>query len=278
MVLKYFISEDPLMTHSRPRSGFTLLELSIVIVIVAVVAAGSLSYTNYKIQSKQYEATVFRMNAIDEALLNYRRAYNRIPCPANIVDAIDAAGIPNFGMEATLSPGDGLCANANWFASVGSKTVAGGMAPTKTLRLPDEFAFDGWGRRIFYAVDRQFTLTNAFSDDSIPVSDINDGTTGSIVVNDLNGNSLTLRGALVLISYGKNGHGGLGRIVTFRRNASSTNAGELENCECNSSAVETTFDADFVQRLETSGGGSLTNSFDDIVIFRNRSQLRSANE
>ena len=38
-----------------------------------------------------------------------------------------------------------------------------GMVPVRTLGLPDDYAIDGWGRRIFYGMDNRFATIGAFS-------------------------------------------------------------------------------------------------------------------
>ncbi len=140
----------------RRASGFTLLELSIVLTIIAVMLGGAVAmFTAYSAKTTR-EDTDQRMRIVENALLNYRRANNRIPCPADITLATSVA---NFGIEAATA---GTCTGGTPAANFSSGNSVAGGVPTKTLQLPDEYAFDSWGRRIMYAVDKRFTANNGF--------------------------------------------------------------------------------------------------------------------
>ncbi len=251
-------------------SGFTILELTIVLLIIGVVLAGGVVVTSAMLTRQQTDETEAKLETIEEALLNYRRAFKRIPCPGDIIIAPDAA---NFGMEA---PDTGTCTGSTPAANFGpaSSTVVAGGLPTATLNLDDDYAVDGWGRKFLYAVDTQFTAVDAFV--SIPISDV---TTGAITVNDTNDDARTTTGAYVIVSFGPDKHGSYGRLGgTVRFDADSTNTHQLENCDCDSNAVATAFDNVFVQRAAGNTPGALTDSFDDIVVFKTRQLLLSADD
>jgi prepilin-type N-terminal cleavage/methylation domain-containing protein len=155
-------------------------------------------------------------------------------------------------------------------------TAVEGMVPTKTLQLPDDYAFDGWGRRFMYAVSMDVTEANAFS--LIPASD----STTRMTVKDASGNAKTTQAAYVVASMGSLGHGAYPRIGgNSRIDASVTNTNQLNNCDCNSCASTTGFDGIFVQMLQTqdSTTPSHTDDFDDTVVFGTRGiTLRSPTE
>ncbi len=69
-----------MIRHIR-RAGFTLLELSIVMMLIGVILSGGLVTLSAYMQSSQYNTTVARMNTIEQALLNFASVYGRIPCP-----------------------------------------------------------------------------------------------------------------------------------------------------------------------------------------------------
>jgi hypothetical protein len=91
-----------------------------------------------------------------------------------------------------------------------------------------------------------------------------------------------------LVSFGPNGHGAYARgagttnlnVVTSRINVGSVNTDEQTNCNCNSSAVATTFAGTFVQKTATQDPATpnRTNDFDDVVAFSTRADLRSMSE
>jgi hypothetical protein len=92
--------------------------------------------------------------------------------------------------------------------------------------------------------------------------------------------AVTTKALYALVSFGEDGHGGYVRNTagtSTAYNAGATNADELANCHCNSSAVATSFYRIFVQKPKTPsatpGAG-----FDDIVRFKTRQEMASPAE
>jgi hypothetical protein len=147
---------------------------------MAMLAAGGMTVFSAALQKKQRVDTENKMVAIQKALLDYRNAMNRIPCPADITPALTSG---NFGIEGATA---GTCTGGTPAANFSSGNNVQGMVPTKTLRLPDDYAFDGWGRRIMYAVDKRFTNTNGFTTYNISAAGaltITFGSTGGSPIN-----------------------------------------------------------------------------------------------
>jgi prepilin-type N-terminal cleavage/methylation domain-containing protein len=238
--------------RGRDRSaGFTLLEISVVLVIIALVVGGGLSLLVASAKSAQFNGTVAKMDAIQKALLQYRVAFNRIPCPG---DLTLTASSSNYGTEGA---NQGTCTGGTPAANYSGSGVAEGAVPTGALRLPDDYMYDAWGHRFRYAVSVNMTAASPFSG-ACP--------TGAITVNDATETARTTDAAYALISHGANGHGGFtSNGVVY--NGGSTNADELTNCHCNSSGSATTYSGTYVEKLPTASSGTYTNSFDDIVTF-----------
>jgi prepilin-type N-terminal cleavage/methylation domain-containing protein len=324
------------------QDGFSLIEICIVLGIIAVVVASGSTIFSASIQERQYDETAQKQKAIQAALYKFRIANNRIPCPADVTQAVGATSGNYFGVEAatpgtctggtpaanfsnvvTLSgnttssstsvtmasttgvavaqsisgsgiPGGDTVASFVTNSSVTLTTAATatasgvsltfvnnveGMVPTNALRLADDYAFDGWGRRIMYAVDARFTATSAFT--NIPATD----TATRMTVLDQSDNPKSTTAAYVLLSMGPNGHGALPRgtgtanlnIVSSRINVGSVNTDEQNNCDCSSGAVATGLNGVFVQKTATqdSTTPNHTDDFDDVVAFGTRSDLRS---
>jgi type II secretory pathway pseudopilin PulG len=170
-------------------TGLTLLELSVVLVLIAAVAAGSMAMLTASIQTSQYNVTVARMQAIESALLTFRQAFNRLPCPGDltVVPSDGTTGTcyattqgGDYGMEAgqdansAIATATGACTGTNMtpqanFTATGTNTgyngytVVEGAVPTRALKLPDSYMYDGWGNKFRYAVDARFTAASAFS-------------------------------------------------------------------------------------------------------------------
>lgn len=253
------------------KGGFTLLEMSIVITIISILVGGGVAVFIVSLQRYQLQATYDKMHALQEALFQYRIAFDRLPCPADITLSADDK---DFGVEAENQQDCDGSPSANFNMPSGSdEDPHEGMVPTKTLRLPDDYAFDGWGRRILYSVSGEMTLDNAFT--TINAND----TTERMKVNDASGNPKTEVAAYVLLSLGANGHGGFSRAGgTSRVNAASINMDELENCDCNSNGIATGFDDIFVQRDPSQAFLVSFDVFDDVLVYETRNGLRAVNE
>lgn len=251
--------------------GFTLVELTVVLAVIATIIGGSIAMFSASLEGKAYNSTQAKLEALQVALLNYRRAYNRLPCPANY--ATYAMTDANFGIESQNS--DGNCGGGTPAPDDNDAASASGMVPVRTLGLPDDMALDHWGRRIRYFVAPAFAATNAF--DSIAA---NDATVRLTVVNNDSSVTLTDKAAYVLASGGANGHGMRGGPTGTLINAAMTNSNELLNCKCNSNGtINSSADLDnFAQGSPKADNADPLNNFDDQLVFSTRIELRDAAE
>jgi type II secretory pathway pseudopilin PulG len=257
--------------RKHKNSGYTLLELGLVLVVLSLVASGILTIATQKIRAAKLREVEVKMDTIERAVFSFRKANGYVPCPGDIT-LLESD--QNFGFKAyssvatapTCQDGDGspLKPNAN-FAS--GQTV-GGMVPVRTLGLPDEYARDPWNGKFFYVVDKRITSTSTFN----PAKLTDTTLIGSITVNDQTGSPRTSSAALLIMSFGPNGHGAY--LGTARKFTGSTNADEWENCDCNAS-ITGTFNSTFVAHPSTGDSTNILNSFDDIVRYYSRTQLIS---
>jgi prepilin-type N-terminal cleavage/methylation domain-containing protein len=260
------------MTGRQKKAGFSLLELSVVLTIIAVITAMGMSMGNGMIESAKRAQTNNKLNVIEDVLMSYRTAYNRLPCPTDPTIGNTSA---NYGVEAA-NPGSctgGSPAIAAAATDATNKVVEGAV-PFQALGLPEEFMYDGWGRKFAYAVNYNATAANAMLGESL---------------SDMCGISLTNAGGAAgarsnkgaiyaLVSYGPDGHGGYLRSGS-RNNAGSTNTDELTNCHCNTAtAAETTYAANYVEKDPTLDPNSSTDQFGDYVRFSERWQMATADD
>lgn len=271
--------------HLRRNAAFTLIELSIVILVLSLLAAAAFRYATNATVIANTATLNQTLDVVETALQNYRNVFGRLPCPSDITLAENSAA---FGVEVGTS-GDGNCTGYNFINSgadpdsadpdyiANTNNVVAGGIPTKTLKIDDKYAYDAWGKKIMYAVDKRITATSAFT-----TYTITNTTIGAIVVkknyNDLLAYATTYKGIYALISFGANGHGAYQRSTiaanSTRFNNASSNSNELKNCHCDSSAVATTFDRIFVQTSQT-GTTTIANKFDDTVRVKTRMQMIS---
>jgi prepilin-type N-terminal cleavage/methylation domain-containing protein len=241
----------------RLRSGFTLVEISIVLVIVALITGMGFVATLGAVESARRASTESKLNAIEKALMEFRETHDRLPCPGQ-PDLVSSNEL--FGIEGS-PPGN--CQNGTPGAPYAG-TVPVGDVPVRTLGLPNEFAFDGWGRKISYTVAPNMTSYKIFS--AMHPQE----TCGMEVVGESGDIRSADNAVYTLVSHGPNGHGAyLGN--GSRMNSRSVNVDELYNCRCDTSTAWQNF-VTTVQK-EPTGEVSSTSAFDDIVRYKERWQL-----
>jgi prepilin-type N-terminal cleavage/methylation domain-containing protein len=253
---------SPLRNKEGMQRGFSLVELSIVLTVMAITMGTLLSVAGNKEQGDRMTVTTSNMERIERAMADYVYENGRLPCPDGGDDALNSA---NFGkVDTTTAPGNAkrTCTDTYWGTS---GNIIAGTVPVRDLDLPEEYALDGWGRRIAYVVDNNFTT--ARSDWTGGVCTTNQcfekQPTGGITIGiAANGTQVTTTAVYTLISFGTNG---LGAYPTNggARIATATAGDEDENAH-NTAA----FDVQFVQREGSS-------DFDDIVRYKEKWQIIS---
>lgn len=251
---------------SRSHSGYSLLELSIVILIIALIAGSGVVVGKATLDSTQNVSTNNRLNVIETALLAFRLTGNRLPCPA---DGTLTPSSANFGKEAAnIGDCTGGVPAANFSVTTSGVKTVEGVVPVRTLNLPDEFMYDGWGRKIAYSVWAPMTAMRSF---------INYGITfncGAMAVRDASGNLRSNNTDYVLLSYGLNGHGAY-TVQGTKYSSGSVNTDEQLNCHCNASAANTGYSASYVLKDTSLDATNALNSYDDLVRYKERWQLQS---
>ena len=241
-----------------------------VLLIIALLAGSSIVAGVVQLNSSKATQTNDKLAAIEQAMMVYRKTNDRLPCPASptLLDTNLA-----FGLE---YPNPGTCTGARIYNTLAGAypLIAEGVVPVRSLQLPDEFMYDGWGQRITYSVNRSMTMEKAFTM-TAPYDDC-----GEIAIRGEGGTTRTQQSLYVLLSHGPNGHGGF-NSQGFRVNTGSVNADELINCDCTStSAYITPLSAQrrFVQRTPQDNPLDTRNSYDDIVRYKSRWQMSTENE
>lgn len=247
---------NPSSIHPRKARGFTLVELSIVLVIMSLVLGAGLTMLMAQIDSQRQSASRVKQEAIRSALTNYISRNSRLPCPA---DPTLASGSANFGLEAATP---GTCTG---IASLGAApaTVVTGLIPWVSLGLSEESASDGYYNRFTYQVVAAATnltaQTIAGMRGYITVHSSGPGVVGLPPVgNQINDCSAGLAfnpcaAAAAIVSHGRNGFGafmqGGGKIPT-----AGTGPDEQANADNDSLFV----------RKDFADNGA--NPFDDLVL------------
>ncbi len=174
---------------SSPR-GFTLVELTLVLLIVALLMGGMMIPLSAQRDMQYIRETQQQMEEIKESLLGFVVSQGRLPCPDQ-----DGDGKEDWENADDLSLG---C------KYVRDDIVVTGRLPYSTLGAPKA---DAWGHVFSYSVSKDFTLpiTNLRPSGRIRVdsrAESSTAVTGDKVALVLAGDS-----PVVIISHGKNGYG-----------------------------------------------------------------------
>jgi prepilin-type N-terminal cleavage/methylation domain-containing protein len=127
--------------------GFSLIEIAVVLIIIALLTTGALSMVNSLRLRQRYTDTRTNLDKVDTALVNFVTVAGRLPCPA---DGSLSSTNASAGTEKKIF---GVCSN-------NEKT---GVVPWRALGLSEEDSQDGWYRRFTYRVPANLTTNNAMN-------------------------------------------------------------------------------------------------------------------
>lgn len=241
--------------------GYTLIELSISLTIMALLIAGGLTFYSTQLERKNLIKTNEKINIIEKSLKSFMLQYGYLPCPANGLALEGDNSNGNFG-DSSIAP---VYHNINHVCTEdGVGDNAAGMLPVRQLGLDDDYAYDGWGRKFTYRIAKGMGNAVDFANDEFK---------GDISVADINGNEKTsindpypnnFGAAYVIISYGPNGLGSWGRNSSTTSTMPNTDSIEHIN------ARHLESNPTYLQHPRSS-------IFDDIVVFKQKNQLLKFN-
>ena len=246
--------------------AFTLVELSVVLVVIALITGMGIAGGMAALESTKRAATETKMNVIEDSLATFRIKYGRLPCPTNAINPTTDA---NYGLEATNNSGTcytggSAAISATYLTTTGVTGVPSGAVPTRTLGLPDEFMYDGWGKKFRYEVTPAMTRDNAFL-----YSQVFDSC--AITVNHHEGTALGTNAVYTLVSHGKNG---IGAYLAGGTQFTDGTAGTAEQTNIRGASYTTS--PTIRIKNGTSGTMGTAGYYDDMVRFKQRYQLMDA--
>ncbi len=147
--------------HCEHRaSGFSLIELAIVITLIGLVSAPLLHrYQVYQTQEK-IDNTTISMTAVNNALGEFFIENGRYPCPSDRAVAFGAANHGEERCATVVALGNNTCTTNNGLCKAtvtgpGASVHIGGV-PYKTLGIPYSETLDGYRNSLSYAVSSAY--------------------------------------------------------------------------------------------------------------------------
>ena len=252
------------------KRGYTLVELSIVILVISLLMAGVFSMATGSINNSKVALTNQKMKEVYKSMGTFLMINKRLPCPASLarskIDDVD------YGKE-ERDDANNNCGTNGVYASSGSGlgNFIIGAVPIKSLNLGSEFAEDGYENKLSYVIDKRFTKnfippTSGTLDDSF-------GTVGSAIElmtakeNQVSGSALLSDKVMfLLISHGPNGYGSFSS-VSGQQNIDVTNNIDVDELENQIKSTSPNFDNNFIVNSYKS------DVFDDVVMYKNRNNF-----
>ncbi len=261
----------------KTKSGVSLIELSVVILIISILAAGAVSVSGSFLVNAKNKKTRDRMEAIYKALGSYVARNYYLPCPASMeLTKSDA----NYGVEegdAAATNTARLCNEAGVYKSNDVANLVYGMVPVNTLSLSDEMAEDGFGNRFGYVVTNYLASPN-YSDTTGSFSEgfsyYTETESEMINIYQSQSGNVIENIAFAIISHGANGLGAYGPNSTTQN--TTTGISKQEGYNVISNVVTDT--ADFGANpsyltLVTLTASDSDSDFDDILFFKTRDEF-----
>ena len=140
------LAQQPTMAlQARHQGGFTLAELAVVLVIVALLSGSLLVPLGSRMEARDRQLTLDRLRDIQQALTGFAIIHGRLPCPSTEADPTH----PDYGVE------DALPCNLSVEGRLPWRTLA--MSATDAWGRERVQADEPWTGHWHYRVDRAFT-------------------------------------------------------------------------------------------------------------------------
>jgi prepilin-type N-terminal cleavage/methylation domain-containing protein len=136
----------------RAVSGFTLIEIAVVIVVLSLLLAMIAGLGSAMLGQQRREATRQRLAGVETAIALFVSQNKRLPCPA---DGRISGTTSGAGAEARNDTTD-VCQIGG-----AANTQTHGVVPWQSLGLAEQDVTDGWGNRLTYRVAPELVRDNA---------------------------------------------------------------------------------------------------------------------
>jgi prepilin-type N-terminal cleavage/methylation domain-containing protein len=245
-----FLQHKPSLNFTKNSSlqAFSLIELSVVIIIISFLAVSALSLFSGSFVNTKSQITNTRIQSVYQALQNYVSTNGVLPCPAPLTDIKSTSatyGQSNSSCSTLTSSGNGVYVSSN---------LIYGMVPVRAINLNNDMAEDAFGNKLVYVIDKTFTSKTATT------SPFSGSTSGTLNVKKYISSSITeeANAVFAIISHGANQKG------AFPANSSAQILASSDSAESDNNSASPDLSVTY------SSNGS---AFDDIVLFKNKANL-----
>jgi len=264
------------------KKGYSLVELSIVVIILSVLVSGGLSIITGSANNSKIRITRERMNEVYKAMGNYLLANGALPCPASILEIKSSSS--TYGTAGTTV---GVCnVGAGVYAgSAGlSANLVYGMVPVQTLGLSADMAEDAFGNKFTYIVSKGFTdpnltITTSGFGSIFPATGFTVPTAGFITIRENIGGSFQVNtndAIFAIISHGGNKTGGFGvNVSNPTQVVSPIDADEQNNYATTFSGSSNGTAVFYNTNNYLSLSAINSDTFDDIILYKARNSMVS---
>jgi prepilin-type N-terminal cleavage/methylation domain-containing protein len=250
-----------LITNKR---AYSLLELSIVILIISILITGAMTMSVGTINNAKNDTSIDRINQVYQAIGNYLLSNKRLPCPASLKKNKNTDS--DYGVEVANCSGIGL------YQSNTNSNLVYGAVPSKSLGLANDMAEDAYESKLIYLIDKRFAIASQTVLNIANTTFSTATNTGIITINEKPSGvvqTATNDAILVIISLGANKSSAFNSTANIQ-NTRSTDVDEMEN------DISSIFDsnpstANFNNIIIANAENS--ENFDDLVFYKTRNQI-----
>ena len=261
------------------KKAFSLIELSVVIVILSIMITGLLSIAVNSAANDKIKRSKENMDLIYKALGAYLLENGALPCPAAITSVKSTN--KNYGKAGTA----GTCADQNGvYIDSTVSAVAYGMVPIADLGLSSSVAEDGFGNKFTYIVSKGFTdpnltITTSGFGSIFPATGFTVPTAGFITIRENIGGSFQVNtndAIFAIISHGGNKTGGFGvNVSNPTQVVSPIDADEQNNYATTFSGSSNGTAVFYNTNNYLSLSAINSDTFDDIILYKARNSMVS---
>ena len=184
--------------HS-PQSGFSLVELAVVLIVVALLSSGALYGLSSQHKQMQFQESARLAEIAREAIIGYAMSAGRLPCPAEPTTPSGGGGGKE---EITCLPGG--CDPKTTGCECTCK-YEHGVIPWQTLAIGET---DPWGNRLTYFAGREFSNPISYDEQIMGIkARFTLETIGRANIQDESGLNVASEIPAVIVSHGARSYG-----------------------------------------------------------------------